>query len=167
MQSRSLVPPMPRDVSCERFVPGRNWTPSSARLATILRSLMCMMRWMLRSEENKEFVAGPADVARADGHDGVARACLPQKKLDALLHGAKIVDVLVTRVANGMGERFAAHARDGRLAGGIDIGQHENIGLIEGAAELAPKMLRACKTMRLKKHQEPIEFAATRRFQSR
>src|SRR5260370_29519014 len=116
IRSRSVVPPIPRNVSCESCVPGRNSTPSSARLATILGSLMCMLRRtlrMLRSEKNDEFIAGAADVACANGQDGVAGNGLPQQKFDALLHGTEIVHVFVPSIANGIGERFAGDARDG------------------------------------------------------
>src|SRR5437899_9317011 len=118
---------------------------------------MRMMCRMLRSQESHEFVACPADIAGADGKDGVARTRLLQQVLDACLHGAKIVDIFVAGLANGAGQRLARYARDWSFAGRIDVRQHEDVGLIEGAAEFVPQMLRAGVTMRLEEDQQAIE----------
>ena len=93
---------------------------------------------MLRSQQNHKFVARAADVARADGQNGVAGVRLSQQKFDAFLHRPEIVDILVTGLANGAGKRFTGHARDGRFAGRIDVRQHENVGLVERTAEFIP-----------------------------
>src|SRR2546422_3044695 len=143
MRSRSAVPPMPSEVRPARAVPCRSSMRISASLATILGSRMRMMRRMLRSQQNHEFIARPADVARADGKDSIPGTRFFLQVLDAFLHRGKIVDVLVTGFANGARKRFAGHARDGRFAGRIDIDQHENIRLIERAAESIPKVLGA------------------------
>ncbi len=74
-------------------------------------------------------------------------------------------DVLVPGFANGAHKRFARHARDGRFAGRIDIDQHEDIRLIERAAEFVPKVLRAGVAMRLKEHEQAIELAAAGGFE--
>src|SRR3981081_2909507 len=103
--------------------------------------MMRMRRRMLRSQQNHEFIARAADVACADGQDGVAGAGLLEQELDGFLHRAKIVDVLVASFANSAGEGFAGHAWDRRFAGGVDVDQYENIRLIEGAAEFVPKGL--------------------------
>ena len=76
------------------------------------------------------------------------------------------MDVFVAGFANGAGQSPAGHARDGGFAGRVDIGQHENVGLIEGAAEFVPQMLRARVAMRLKEHQQAIELAAAGGFES-
>src|SRR6266850_5168504 len=165
MRSRSVVPPMPSEVRPARAVPCRSSTWISASLATIMGSLMRIMRRMLRSQQNHEFIARPADVARADGKDGVPGTRLFQQVLDAFLHRAKIVDVLVTGFANGARKRFTRHAWDGRFAGRIDIEQHENIRLIERAAEFIPKVLSAGVAMRLKEYEEAIELAASGSFE--
>ena len=64
-----------------------NSTPSSGKAATILGLSMRMVCGVLRSEQNHQLVAGAADVARADGQDGVAGARFVQQVLDAFLHG--------------------------------------------------------------------------------
>src|SRR5580692_360862 len=169
MRSRSLVPPMPREVSAAREVPCFSWTPSSGNAATILGSSMRMVRWlvrgMLRPEEDHQFVAGAADVSGADGHDGVAGAGFAQQKFDAGLHRAEIVDVLVAGFADGVGERFTGDAGDGRFARGVDIQQHQNVGLIESAAEVVPEMLGARKAVGLEEDQQTIELAAAGGFE--
>src|SRR5713226_9549745 len=156
---------MPSEVRSASAVRGRRSTCISASLPTMLGSLMRMRRRMLRFQQNQEFIACPADAACADGKNSVTWALLFQQILDALLHRVKIVDVLVAGLANGAGQRFAGHTRDGRFAGGIDIEQHENIGLIESAAEFVPKVLGAGVPMRLKEHEHAIEFAPARRFE--
>src|SRR5258706_2262030 len=165
MRSRSVVPPMPSEVRPASAALFRNSTWISASSATILGSLMRMMRRMLRSQQNHEFIACPADVARADGKDSVPGTRLFQQVLDAFLHRSKIVDVLVPGFANGAQKRFTRHAWDGRFAGRIDIEQHENIRLIERAAEFIPKVLSAGVAMRLKEHEQAIELAAAGGFE--
>src|SRR2546430_2725541 len=91
--------------------------------------------------------------------------CLLEQEFNAFLHRAKIVDVLVAGLANGARKRFTRHAWDGRFAGRIDVEQHEDIRLIEGAAEFVPKELGACVAMRLKEHEQAIELAAAGRFE--
>src|SRR6267378_3595617 len=165
MRSRSVVPPMPRQVHSAREVPWRSSTSSFASPATILGSLMRMVRWMLRSEQDHQLVARAAHAACTDGQDGVTRARLLEQKNDAFLHGAKIMHVLMASLADGVSERFARHTGEGCFAGGIDVDQNEDVGLVESAAEFVPEMLCACVTMRLKEHQQPIELAAARCFQ--
>src|SRR5882724_8114874 len=165
MRSRSVVPPMPSEVSSARDVPWRSSTSSVASPATILGSLMCMVRRMLRSEENHELVARAADASCPDGQNGITGTRLLEQKADAFLHRAEIVNVFVAGFADGVAERFAGHAGDGRFAGGVDVGQYEDVGLVECTAKIIPEMLRARVAMRLKEHQQPIEFAAAGRFQ--
>jgi len=43
--------------------------------------------------------------------------------------------------------------------------KHEDVGLIEGAAEIVPEVLRARVAMRLKEHEQAIELAAARGFE--
>src|SRR6267154_1852988 len=121
MRSRSVVPPMPSEVRSASTFPGCRSTCNSANLATTLGSRMRMMRRMLRSQQKHEFIARPADVTRTDGQDGVPGTRLFQQVLDAFLHRAKIMDVLVTGLANGARKCFTRHARDGRFAGRIVI----------------------------------------------
>src|SRR5215472_7712625 len=165
MRSRSVVPPMPREVNSDSFISGRNSTPSSARLATILGSLTRMLGRLLRSEKRHELVAGAADAACADGQNRVGWARLAQQVLDSLLHRRKVMNVFVPGIANGFGKDFAGNAGNGRFAGGVDIRQDENVGLVEGATEFVPKMLRTRVAMRLKKHQQAAEFASTGSFE--
>src|SRR5438132_89495 len=74
------------------------------------------------------------------------------------------MDVFVAGIANGGRKRFAGHAWDGRFAGRIDIEQHEDVRLIERAAEFIPKVLGAGVAMRLEEHQQSIELAAASRL---
>src|SRR6266850_758409 len=126
---------------------------------------MRMWRRMLRSQQNHEFTASPADVARTDGQDGVAGTSLLEQELDSFLHRAKIVDVFMAGFANGARKRFTRHPWDGRFAGRIDIDQNKDVSLIERAAEFVPKVLSACVAMRLKEHEQAIELAAAGRFE--
>ena len=43
--------------------------------------------------------------------------------------------------------------------------KRQNVGLIEGAREIVPEMLRAGVAMRLEQHEQAIEFAAARGFE--
>src|SRR4029077_536962 len=165
IRSKSVVPPIPSDVSSAKDEARRSSTLSSGRAATILGSSMRMGSGMLGPQQNHEFVAGTADVAGADGQDGVERTRFAQQVLDGFLHGAEVRDIFVPGFANGIGQSFAGDAGDWRLAGGVDVREHQHIGLIEGAAEFVPEMLRARETVRLEEHQQAIEFADARGFE--
>src|SRR5260370_32052906 len=165
IRSRSVLPPMPSEVRSARAAPFWSSTWSSPSLPTIVGSLMRMRSRMLRSQQNHEFVARSADIARADGEDGVTGARLLQQVLDAFLHRTKIMDVLVAGLANGARKRLAGDARNWRFAGSIDIEQGKNVRLIECAAQFVPKVLSAGKAMGLKEHQQAIELAAASGFE--
>src|SRR5258705_13920240 len=156
MRRRSVLPPMLRDVSSLSEEVGRSSALSSRRAATNLGSSMRMgsRSGVLGSQQNHESVAGAADVTGADGQDGVQGASLAQKELDAFLHGPKIENVFMAGFANGVGQSLAGYARDWRLAGRVNIGNHQNIGLVENAGEVMPQMLRAGVAVRLDKDHE-------------
>src|SRR4029077_1555060 len=141
--------PMARDVSSASEAARRSSTLSSGRAAMILGSSICMGSRVLGTEQNHEFVAGAADVAGADGQDSVEGMRFAQQVLDAFLHRAEVEDIFVPGFANRGGQSFAGDARNRRLAGGINVGEHQHIGLVEGAAEFVPQMLRARVTVRL------------------
>ena len=104
---------------------------------------------MLRSEQDHKLVAGAADIACTNGEDGIAGARFAQQMFDAFVHRLNVEDVLMAGFANGVSEGLAGHAGDGLLAGGVDVGQDEDVGLIEGTAEIVPEMLGARIAMRL------------------
>src|SRR5436190_4983295 len=126
---------------------------------------MRMRRRMLRSQQNHEFVARAADIARVDGEDGVPWARLLEQELDAFSHRMNVTEVLVAGVASGARKRFAGYARDGRFASRINVEQHEDVRLIERTAEFIPKVLSARITMRLEEHKQAIELASAGRFE--
>src|SRR6267154_1986911 len=167
MRRRSVLPPMLRDVSSLSEEAGRSSTSSSRRAATNLGSSMRMgsRSGVLGSQQNHEFVAGAADIAGSDGQDGVQGVGLAQKELDAFLHGPKIENVFMAGFANGVGQSLAGYPGDGRLAGGVNVGDNQNVGLVERAREFIPEMLRAGIAVRLEEHQEAIELADARGFQ--
>src|SRR5579859_2593349 len=167
MRSRSVVPPIPSDVSSDSAWPGRNSTPSSGNAARIFGFSMRMVKGMLRSEQYHELVAGAADAARAYRQNRVARPRIFQQVFDPLLHGREIEDVFVAGPTNRFGESFAGYAGDGLLAGGVNIGEDDDVRRIEGAAEIIPKRLRACISVRLKQNQRAIELRGARRLQRR
>src|SRR5712671_1562746 len=167
VRRRSVLPPMLRDVSSLSEEAGRSSTSSSRRAATNLGSSMRMgsRSGVLGSQQNHEFVAGLADVTGADSQDCVEGSSLVEQKFNAFLHGPEIEDVLMAGFTDGIGQSFAGYARDWRLAGRVDVGNHQNIGLVESAREFVPEMLRAGIAVRLKKHQQPIELADSCGFQ--
>src|ERR1700676_4357934 len=123
LRGRSGVPPMAREVCAARAIPGCSSTRSSDSAETSVGSARRMRGGMLRCKEDHEVVAGAADVACADGEDGVAGAGFAEEKLDAVLHGVEIVDIFVAGFADGRGESFAGDTGNGLLAGGVDVGK--------------------------------------------
>jgi len=63
------------------------------------------------------------------------------------------VDVFVACFANGGSEGFTGDTRNGIFAGGIDVSQNENVGLIESFCEVVPKVFGAGEAMGLKEHE--------------
>src|SRR6202140_1059109 len=133
MRKRSVVPPMPSEVRSASEARRRSSTPSSASAATMLASSMRMGSRVLGSEQNHQLVAGAAYVAGPDGENGVERARFPQQVLNTFLHGANVRDILVSGLTNGIGQSFAGDPGNRRLACGIDVGEHQHIGLVKGA----------------------------------
>src|ERR1700719_4068448 len=123
MRRRSVVPPIPSEVRLDSAEPLRNSTPSSGKAAAILGFSMRMGCGVLRSEQKHKLVAGAADVACADGEDGVAGMRLAQQVLHAFVHRLEVENVLVPGFPNGIGESLAGDPGDGRFTGGVDIGQ--------------------------------------------
>src|SRR5262245_29475880 len=72
------------------------------------------------------------------------------------------MNVLMTSFADRAGERFAGDSRYWRLAGCVDIGQDQDVGLVEGATEFVPEMLGARIAVRLEEDQQAVKFAAAR-----
>src|SRR5262245_60713230 len=123
------------------------------------------MRGMLGAKQDHQFVAGAADASGSYGQNGVARPGVFEQENDAVLHRADVVDVFVAGFANGACQRLAGHAGNRCFAGGVDVGDYEQVGLIKGAREFLPEMLRAAKTVRLKQHQQAVELAAAGGFE--
>src|SRR5579862_1850696 len=171
MRSRSVVPPMPRDVRLDKAIPGCNSTwsfASSARIVewSIRMGIGCKMRRVFRAEQEHEFVAGTGDTTSTNREDGVTGPGVFEEETDAVLHGADIVDIFVTGFADGGGQGFAGDAGDGWLAGGVDVGKDQQVGLIKSTGEFFPEMLRPGVAVRLEKDQQPVEFATAGGFES-
>src|SRR6266436_5967954 len=141
IRSRSVIPPIPNEVSSDNAAPCRSSTPSPGSADTILGLSMRMMRGMLRPEQNHQLVAGAADIACANGQYGVAGACRVQQVFDAFLHRAEVENIFVSGL--------------------------ENVGLVESAAEFVPQVLRARVAVWLKENEQAMELAAARSFERR
>src|ERR1700739_472733 len=120
---------------------------------------------MLCTKQNHEFVAGSAYVSGADGEDGVAGSGALQQKFDGVVHGTNVMDVLVSGFTDSGDKGFAGDAGDRRFTGRIDVGEDQQVGLIEGTAELVPEMLRTRVAMGLEKNQQTVELAAASSFE--
>ena len=59
---------------------------------------------------------------------------------------------------DGVGDELAAHALDRRLPRGVDVHDHDGVGRIEGAGELAREALRARIAMGLEQHHHALEI---------
>src|SRR6516165_6438346 len=124
MRRRSVEPPIPRDVSVDRAVPGRSSISSFASSERMCASVMCMVCRVFGPEKNHQLVAGAADSACSDGEDGIAAPRVFQKEADAVLYGADVVNVFVSGFADRGREGFARDTGDGQLAGGVNVGKH-------------------------------------------
>src|SRR4029077_17584878 len=82
-----------------------------------------------------------------------------EQEFNAVLHGMEIMDIFVAGFADGGSQGLAVYAGDGLLAGGINIGEDEDIGEIKRHSEFVPEMLGARVTVRLEEDQHAIEPA--------
>src|SRR5215468_2607984 len=130
-------------------------------------ALRNMVTRMFSSEQNHKLVAGPADASGSNSKDGVAGAGVVEQETNAVLYGTNVMGVLVAGFADCGGQGFAGDAGYGRFTGSVDIGYDQDIGLIERARELFPKMLRAGIPVRLEKNQQAVEFAAAGSLEGR
>ena len=63
-------------------------------------------------------------------------------------------------------QRLRRDAGDRLLGGGVDVGQQEHVGLVEGLAEVVPEGLRARVAVRLEEHHRaPLARAAAQRLE--
>ncbi len=116
-------------------------------------------------EQNHQFVAGSADVSGADRKYGVAGPGALQQKFDGFVHGTYVMDVLVASVADSGSQSLTRNTRYWRFTGSINIDEHQQVGPIEGDAEVIPEMLRTRVAMGLEKHQQAVEIAAASGFE--
>src|ERR1700722_20437851 len=112
--SRSVVPPIPRDVFFVIETPGDNSAPSSASLAAMGRSLIRMKfglhRRNFRAQQHSQLVEHATDAPRADGQNRVAELRFAQDVIDPGLHGAFEDHVLVPGAADGLRQFFSGNA---------------------------------------------------------
>ena len=64
--------------------------------------------------------------------------------------------------ADRVGDAVDRHARDWRLAGGVDVGEHDLVGGAERRAELREQVARACVAVRLEHDHQPPSRRARR-----
>src|SRR5258708_14003404 len=155
MRSRSVVPPIPREVSSASDTARRNSTPRSGSVARILTSSIRISNPVLhpkfRSEQHDQLAARAADVSSANRQDRIAGTGFAQQKLDRILHRAEILHVFVSCLANTVGQGLARNAGNRRFTRCVNIHQRQHIGFVEGAHKLIPQVLRARIAVRLKK----------------
>src|SRR5215471_16622392 len=170
MRSRSVVPPMPSEVKPDRAMAGCSSTPSAASSPIVLGSLR---RMALRdvvgrvpgAKQDHQLVAGAADASGPDGENGVSGPRVFQQKHDAVLHRADVLDVLMACFTDGRRQGFSGNPGNRRFAGRVDIGDDQQVRLVESPCELLPQMLRAGVAVRLEEHQQTVKFTAACRFE--
>src|ERR1700730_1007292 len=168
MRSRSVVPPIPREVSSARETSRRRSVLSPGSAARIFGSSIRIANPVLhaqfRSEQHHQLAARSADVPRADRQDRVARPGFAQQKLNRVLHRAEILHVFVARLTDAVGQRFARDSGNGRLSRGVYIHERQHVRFVEGAHKFIPQVLRPRVAVRLKKRQQGVELAPSPGF---
>src|SRR5687768_9234716 len=91
----------------------------------------------------QDVVARRPDAARAEGQHHVALAYLLDEAGRGRLEVARVEGPAVAPPGDGLGQRLRGDPGDRLLAGRIDVGEDQDIGLVEAAAELVPEVLRA------------------------
>src|SRR5580692_2182260 len=171
MRSKSVVPPIPSEVSSANETPRRISVPNSGSAARILGSSIRISNPVLYAqfgpEQYHQFATRAADVPRADRQNRIARPGFAQKKLDRILHRVEILHVFVSCLANACGQGLAGDAGDGRFSRRIHIHQRQNVRFVEGAHKFIPQMLRPRIAVRLEERQQAIELAASRGLKRR
>ena len=87
-------------------------------------------------EAGEQLRASGGDVAGAQGEDEVARLQALLELREELGAGVDVGDVGVPVGAHRLGERLAADAGNRLFPRGVDAGEEEHVGVVEGADEV-------------------------------
>src|SRR5262249_46669891 len=157
-------PPTPIDVWREKGSCSRNGTPSSASACVTFGSMAltalslrrplvhaapvpCAARSLRAGPRSRppleQLVPRMPDAARAQGQHHVAFLDLEGELLPGGRQVAGVGPLPVPAFADGPRQGLRRHARQRLLAGGVDVGEQQDVRLMEGAAEVVPQMLRA------------------------
>src|SRR5215472_3732240 len=108
-----------------------------------------------RAQQGKELVRRTRDVAGAEHENEVAAAHDLEQGVGEALASGHPPHVQVPAALESLVERIAAHARDRSLAGRVDLGEEQQVGVVEGAEEVVEEVARAGEPVRLERHQQP------------
>src|SRR5215469_1807954 len=107
-----------------------------------------------RAELRQELVRRPVDVARAEQQDEVTRADSLEKDVGEPLPAAHEAHVEVSAALERLEERLARDTGHWAFARGIDLGEHQQVGVVEGPEEVVEEIARAREAMRLERHHQ-------------
>src|SRR5262245_62734504 len=116
-------------------------------------------------EHGEELVRRTRDVARAKHEDEVAGAHELDERVGEPLAPGDPADVEMPPAPERLVERLTGDACHRRLAGGVDLGEQQQVGVVERAEEVVEEIARARVAMRLKHYQEPACEALARSTQ--
>src|SRR2546422_545902 len=113
------------------------------------------------------FPEGPYAAGPEREHD-VAVAHLGHELLERGLEVSRVEHLSMAARGDGPRQRLGADLGDRLLAGRVHVGQEEEVGVVEGAAELVPERLRARVAVRLEEHDRaPAARARPQRLERR
>ncbi len=105
------------------------------------------------------------EVAGREENQAVAGPQLAAQKLGDLFKTVQAKNIFLAPAADGLGQDPAADTGYFLLVGGVQLGDHQDVGAVERRGELPHQDLQAREAMRLKDSDDPPAGTFLQRFQ--
>src|SRR5438067_4577340 len=166
----SAGPPMRNDVCRASGSPGHARTPrrpeivstSGAGSSITSIALLDQAERQPRLEEGEQLVGRAVDVARPEGQHQIPATDGPEQGLRHLLARRHPAHVEMPAPLERMKELLARGALEPLLTGRVDVGQHEDVDLVERLQEFVEQVAGAGVAVRLEGRHQPAREALPR-----
>src|SRR5262249_20502327 len=92
------------------------------------------------AQQLQELVRTAVDVARAEREHEIAGSGDGAQRIGDAVTGGDVAHVEVTATTESLEERLSRHGVDAGLAGGVDVGEEQDVGVVERLQEIAEEI---------------------------